>query len=94
MTDMDSDDDPIDLSELALDEPVPYVPAPEPGRVDSTSVFGGIPVRVATAGETIRLTIAGVDGMATVLLDDNDAELLNDMLTAGQRDVRRRRSGR
>jgi hypothetical protein len=97
MADMNSskdDDEPVfDLASLEPDEPVPYLPAPEPGRVDSTSMFSGVPVRVATAGEFVYLTIVGDDGMATVMLDDTDSELLSDMLAAGRTDVRRRKRG-
>lgn len=80
---------------LGLDDPVPYVPAPEPpGNVDATARMGDVVVRVFTTGHKVRIALAGADGMATAALRPDDVALLVDMLQAGQIDARKTERGR
>jgi hypothetical protein len=92
-----ADDDGIDLALYFADdgEPIASVPAPEPpGKVDITvRLRSGETWRVATVGETVRLTIAGADGMVTLKLDEDDADTLVETLSRGWRDVRATRRG-
>jgi 23S rRNA pseudoU1915 N3-methylase RlmH len=88
---MNNDDFSI-LTDEFDDGPVPEV-LPR-GNVDtSMTLADGTVLRVKTNGETVRLTIAGPDGMTTATMTAADADLLDELLVAGKRDAERARRG-
>lgn len=98
MTHMSDDDgtpesmDITDLFAAVPDQPAPYLPVAT-GNVDTTAKLGDAILRVMTTDDQIRMTLAGSDGMVTVRFGPNDAQLLMDLLHAGQSDIRTRRRG-
>src|SRR5687767_5482391 len=73
----------------------PSVPPPvTPGHVDLTGrLSNGSVWRVATTSDEIGLTIAGPDGMVTLVLAEHDAAMLEHALGAGAADLHRTRNG-
>lgn len=89
-----------DLTGLRLIDPDdgswPPVPPPpvQPGHVDVTSrLSDGSVWRVATTADEVRLTVAGPDGMATLVLAPGDCDTLAHALHMAEMDVQRMRRG-
>jgi hypothetical protein len=90
-------DDGFDLETLydPDDEPPRPVPPIRAGTVLSGQLPSGQTWRVAVVDETVRLTIATHDGMATLVLPESDIDALSHSLnTAGLELARNRREGR
>jgi uncharacterized protein (DUF58 family) len=79
------EDGPREITEDMLAAP-PARPAPQVQA--AMTLADGTVLRVCPAGDEVRLTIAGADGMATAAMTTGASSLLQDLLTAANREVR------
>lgn len=86
------DDGLIDLADEFDDDHRPEV-LPRGNVMASLTAADGSVLRVATTGNTVRLTLVGSDGMATVALSALNTDLLTSMLGNAQIDAQRAARG-